>query len=333
MQMRCGASLRQWIRREDIDIVHSQSGMPDFLISPSRLGVPIVTTVHSTIERHFGTLKSYLDERNEFSTHEKLVLGLGPFMNFLERLYYTNKRHYISVSRWGKEELVREKDIAPNRVNVIHNGVDVNTFNPKRKFESSALFENLRLSGKPKILYLSRLATRKGINQFLKAIPKVQNRVDAQFIVAGVGQVPEHGDKIPNCTFLGHVPHNETPKLLALSDIFVLPSLSENLSISILEAMASGVAVVATAVGGTPEVIDHEKNGLLIHPNEVDEIADAIVRLVESEGLRTKIAAEGRRTVAEKFNWKTAGERTKECYDMILTQGDGIAAHEGRGGL
>ena len=91
-------------------------------------------------------------------------------------------------------------------------------------------------------------------------------------------------------------PHGEIPKFLAAADVFVLPSLSEGFPLVILEALASGVPVVATPVGGIPDVLTSGSNALLVEPGNVDELAEAITRILSDDTLRQNLINNGLRT-------------------------------------
>lgn len=318
-QLRCKSELSRLIRNYDVDIVHSQSDMPDFLVSAGEVSRPTVTTVHSTLERHYRTIRKSAAMSSGLSSRESMKLTLGPLMTAIENAYYTNDRNYISVSEWGRRELAAEKGIDLRKIRAIHNGVDTEKYHPTLRERPTEALCNLRDLGSPIVLFLARLEMRKGITQFLRAIPRIRRNTGAHFIIAGSGHIPSPLRDTEGCTYLGQIPHAETPYLYALSDIFVLPSLSENLPISILEAMASEVAVVATRICGIPEIIDHEKNGLLIRPNSADDIAEAVERLAESEDYRKSIARNGRSTVVERFQWKETIKKTVKYYEDILT--------------
>jgi glycosyltransferase involved in cell wall biosynthesis len=317
-QLDCAANIHRLIRDYDIDLVHSQSAMPDYLVSPSSLDVPIVTTIHTTIEGHIEALKTVGDKFNELRNSEKFITVFAPALKALEDRYYSDKRHYLTVSEWGKTQTVTEKGIDPSRIAVVHNGVDNEDFSPSKKEAGRSRYPDLADIDAPKILYLSRLVARKGINNLRLAIPKVLEKVDAHFIFAGSGKEPKLGAEKKDCTFLGYVPQDAPPYLYAMSDVFVLPSLYENFPISILEAMSSECAVVATSVCGIPEMIDNGRNGLLIRSNDDDAIANALVRLIEDGTLRSNIGKAARRTVKERFSWNDATLKTIKHYSRIV---------------
>jgi len=316
-QINCLKNLSSLLKKYKIDIIHSQSTMPDIFISPPKVGVPIVTTIHTTIEGQLNAIKSSQAKFHELEFSEKMTLLTGPILKLVEKRYYNKNRYYITVSNWAKNQIIKQKKIDAENIAVIHNGVDLDKFHPNKKKIAEKYFPKLSKLHCPKILYLSRLIERKGVRFLLQAIPKIVEKVDVHFVFAGAGKnvtlnVPK------NYTFIGYIPHEMAPYIYSLCDIFILPSLYENFPLSILEAMSSELAVIATDVGGIPEMIKHNENGILIPPKSSEDIADAVIGLAEDDSLRKKLGLRARKTVGEKFSWKTAALKTREYYERIL---------------
>lgn len=317
-QISCPGILKTIVAKHDIDIIHTQSQMPDYLVSPRRTEIPIVTTVHTTVEGHNRTLRSPQIDRRDMNGSEKLVLLGGPLLIAMESRYYTNQRHYISVSEWGRRDLVAEKRVDPERTRTIHLGVDTARFSPDKKEEAKKILGNIASNGNPKVLYLSRMAARKGINVLLKAIPRVQEKVDAEFVIGGPGRLPTGDLPKKGCAYIGYLDSGKVPYMYALSDVYVLPSMYENFPFCLLEAMSSGCVPLSTAVCGIPEMIESGQNGILIPPNDVEALAKSIVELVDNRSLRTKLAANARKTVESKFDWsRTIAETVKYYGDIV----------------
>lgn len=317
-QVNCARRVPKMVRDLGIEIVHSQSTMPDFLISPRKLGVPIVTTIHTTIEGHVGSLRTSGIEPSEMNSPERFAVALGPVLKILENRYYTDHRHYLTVSKWACNDVVTKKGVSESRIRVVYIGVDSERYNPSRRQNAAATFPQLADIDAPKVLYLSRMATRKGLHHLLKAIPKVLQKTDAHFVFGGAGERPSFDIPESNYTYLGYVPRNNLPGLYAISDIFTLPSLYENFPAVLLEAMSSGCAAVATKICGIPEMITDGEEGILIPPGDVDAIADSITRLVDDNKLRRTMGTRARNTVIQRFNWRDTATRTARYFEEIL---------------
>ena len=120
--------------------------------------------------------------------------------------------------------------------------------------------------------------------------------------------------------YLGNVPMKQMPELNALADVVVMPSLWEGLSLSILEAMAARKPLVATNVGGQPEIVYHEKTGLLVPPKKPQALAEAILRLYHEPLLREQIAQGGYHLVRRQYSWERLAEQTASFYEKVLSR-------------
>lgn len=318
-QMNCLKTIPSMLRRYDIDLIHSQSAMPDLFLLPNLIDVPIITTIHTTLRDEISSTKSSDAYFSDFNATEKTIILLSPFLKTLEKLYYRGNRHYITVSNWMKNHVQEDfKKINSDNIKVIYNGVDTTVFNPAHKKFLHTYFPELSHIDVPKVLNLSRWAERKGIRYFLKAISKINEKIDVHFVFAGSGSNREYKLQSKNCTFLGYVPQEKIPCLYASCDIFVLPSLYENFPICLLEAMSSELAVISTNVGGIQEMISNGENGIIIKPKNTIDIVESIVRLAENDQLRKKFGTNARKTVERNFSWKKIALETKEYYTKVI---------------
>jgi len=316
-QYSCKKALKEVIQDFNPDIIHSQSTMPDLFVDPKEINIPIVTTIHSTIKGQNAALKNSKIGNSSLSLSERRTLMMGSFIHTLEKRYYKKRNHFITVSDYCANNFKRIWDKFNADILVIPNGVDTKVFNPNKKQESAYCEELARIDAL-KVLFLSRLVGIKGIDLFLDSIEKVNSRTKAHFIIAGHGDIKHlsaMGTK--NITRLGHVPHEHASRLYAQSDIFVLPSYHENCPLSLLEAMSSGVAVIAANVGGVPEIIRNGENGIMIN-NDVKELTDAIVKLVEDPSLRRSMGSAARKTMEDNYSWKIAAEMTNSYYQRVI---------------
>lgn len=187
-----------------------------------------------------------------------------------------------------------------------------------------------------KIYFLGLLCPKKGVDTLLGAAKRVTACLpDAHLYIAGGGDAIDGYRTMADAahiadyvTFLGWANEEKKAKLAKECLIFVLPSLAEGLPMALLEAMASGSAVIATRVGGIPEVIDDGVNGLLIDPGDEEGLASAIIRCVEDEGLAHRLAAAGRDTVVSRFSMTHYMKKLTEIYDSCLGYGDNGAECE-----
>jgi glycosyltransferase involved in cell wall biosynthesis len=320
-QMNCRKYVPSFIKKYDIDIIHSQSSLPDLFLSPKTLDIPIITTIHTTIHDEIYSTQTSNTNFFNLSNSEKTMLLVSPLLKMLENNYYSKHRNYITVSNWMKNRFLNDfKKIENDKVKVIYNGVDSTLFNPTKNNAIKKIFPELSDISVPKILFLSRWVERKGIRFFMKAIPEILKKTDVHFVFAGPNK--NNSIRIPskNCSFLGYVPQENLPCLYASCEIFLLPSLLENFPFVLLEAMSSGSAVISTNVGGIPEMITHNENGLLIRPKHTEDIVNSVTYLAENNKIRDEISKKARKTIEERFNWDKIALATYEYYKKILTK-------------
>lgn len=215
-------------------------------------------------------------------------------------------QHAICVSAATRDTLV-EAGIPIEHARIIHTGLDVAQFTTETRTSSERRDDN-HLT----VLYAGRLTEDKGVAVPIRAVAALiheHNIRSVQLSIAGDGAY-EHElrvladtlDVSEYISFLGRVPKDEMPALYAQADVLVVPSQwPEPFARVVLEGMISECAVVATATGGTPEIIDDGRNGLLFRPGDVGELASHLVRLKQEADLRRQLASAGRQTVMTQF--------------------------------
>lgn len=209
----------------------------------------------------------------------------------------------------------------------IPNGVDTDRFAPG---ENKSFGEKLNLPKDRKIIFCPRrLSPKNGVSYLAQAIaPIVKACPKSYFLITGTGEPPEEEIKIrkiiqdsgmqDHVRFLGNVKNNEMPDLYHASDIVVMPSLIEAVSLAALETMSCAKPLVASNVGGLSQLIDHQNTGFLVPPANPDAIAHAVITLLNNEALYKKISVNARQHVQNHYSWKSIVKQTEELY--ISTQ-------------
>lgn len=229
-----------------------------------------------------------------------------------------------------------EQGYDARKIVVIRNGVDTSRFGARG--DGATLRRELDIpAAVPLVLLLARLNPSKGIECFLEAAVKVREQYpDAWFLMVGecFKRNAEGGivmdavyrrtleDRAASLGLMDRVRftglRKDVPQVLAAAAVSVLPSLSEGISNTLLESMAAGVPVVATRVGGTPEVIDDGEHGLLVPVNDPGSLAEAITRVLGDPALAARLGANGRRRVAEEFSFEAVVCKTEALYRQLL---------------
>jgi glycosyltransferase involved in cell wall biosynthesis len=179
------------------------------------------------------------------------------------------------------------------------------------------------------VLYTGRIERRKGsITLLHSAGIAARHRPDIQYIVAGarhssvsereVARLLEDASVRDHVQILGHVAWHDLPPLYANADVFVMPSLYETFGISMVEAMAFGLPVVATRAGAMPEVVEDGVTGVLVPPGDAQALADAILSLLNDRGRACRMGEAGRDRVATEFTVDRAVDQTLALYREVL---------------
>lgn len=225
----------------------------------------------------------------------------------------------VAVSEETRRAGAIDDRMPAEKITVIPNGVDVTAF------QRSTVY---RGDGPCRAITVGRLEPVKGHIHLIEALPLIRARCPA-FELLVVGDGSERNALATRAAALGvrdavtfAGTRHDIPALLAQSNLFVLPSLSEGVSLTLLEAMASALPVVATAVGGTPEVVRSGEEALLVPPADAQALAAAIVRLATSEPLASRLASTTRRRVETTFSLDVMVMRYAALYDVVL---DGAA--------
>ncbi|MBF0503850.1 MAG: glycosyltransferase [Candidatus Omnitrophica bacterium] len=211
----------------------------------------------------------------------------------------------VTVASVIKQMIIETENISPDKIEVIYNGVEL----PKTSVDFTEVKKQLGFGLQDTvIMHVANLRPIKGHKYLIEAFAKIAPHFpNAKLVLIGKdelnGKLQDLVQRLgisPQTLFLGQ--RNDVSNLLAIADICVLPSLSEGMSNAILEYMAFGKPVIATNVGGNPELIVHEVNGLLVEKENIEQLAEALNELLTNEEKRHIFAANGVALIKEKFS-------------------------------
>jgi glycosyltransferase involved in cell wall biosynthesis len=235
--------------------------------------------------------------------------------------FRTLPHHVITTSQRIADRLVDELGVPRARVDCMATGVDLAKFDPAAK---GTLREELNVpAGVPLIGMISVLRSWKGHLTLLDAIDTLRKTRPIHLAIAGEGpmrqDLPGKIEKLglTDCvTLLGH--RTDVPNLLASLDVLVLPSYAhEGIPQIILQAQAMARPIVATKIGGIPEVVEDGKTGLLVEPKDAPALADAIGRLLEKQEFANSLGRNGRQQIEKKYSLDAMGERLLALYESL----------------
>ena len=289
------------LRKEQVALIHAHefSAILCGWVVAMLAGVPLVATVHG---------KNYFWEKLRRRVTYRLVSRQGTI---------------VAVSKDLKQFICDRVGVQEQRVEVIYNGVAPAQIITDEEVQTCKA--ELGISGcYPVLGVVGSLYPVKGHRFLLEAMPEILRRwPTAQLLVIGRGELDvvlkEQVEQLAigaNVHFLGM--RQDVPRLLSLMDVFVLPSLSEGLSIALLEAMASGKPVVATRVGGNPELIDHGRTGFLVQSEDAKDLAANLLTLLSDPGMMQQFGRQATERVRQHFAMEQMVDRYRDLYARCL---------------
>ena len=311
-------------KEHEFDIMHgNHAQMADIMFKVLGEKVPSVTTVHSTIgSQRMGTRSSGLPA-NKLEMSEKMTLLLLPLLTTLEKVYMKRSSSLIYVSDFIRD-WCQDRIGATCASEVIHNGIDTDLFSPRDRDECLAHFPDLE-GAEDIVLFSGRMIALKGIATAIEAASLVDPSVSPTFVFAGNGNAEQWkamaakaGLSKDECRFIGPVSYREMPYLYPLASLFMLPSYSESFPMTLLEAMASGTPVVASKVGGVPEMIVDGTTGILVPPKDAAALARSIETVLADRDLARKMSTDARTRVLEEFSAAVMARRTADVYKRTV---------------
>lgn len=298
-----------------LEIVHSHSPIPysdlPALLYAKRKNVPFVLTYQYDGQETGG---SFI-RNTGVSVYNKYLLN--KVLDYADVIIATTKS-YVEESKFLKGY----KD----KITLIPNGINIDEFNISYSKEECR--NKLGLSADKKIiLFLGSLVPYKGPDILLKAFSIIKKEIpDVELVFAGRGEMQKELEKLAekfsvkeSIKFAGFIEEDLKPFYYKAADIFCLPStnMGESFGIVNLEAMASGVPIISSNLGGIPDIVEDGKNGLLVKPGDSKSLADAMIFLLENEDARKKMGNDGKMKV-EDYSWKKIAEKTEEIYEKLL---------------
>ncbi|MCZ2845524.1 MAG: glycosyltransferase [Candidatus Bathyarchaeota archaeon] len=243
--------------------------------------------------------------------------GRNGFHSFLERMTSHWTDRYISISERGQELMLQKQWIEKEKVIVIHSGID-NNWAIGRTLEN----QNHRVG------MIAAFSRFKAHEQIVLAAPSILRTFpDTKFFLAGEGKTKQRIIKLitslginANFDFLGDV--QDVRQILSKLSVFVLASHTEGLPVSILEAMALGLPVVASKVGGIPELVEDGFTGILVELNHPEEFASAIIQLLSNPEKARRMGEQGKLRIQKEYTLEQMTKKLEDCYyDLAMKKG------------
>ena len=294
----------QYMRQYDIDLVHTQLEFANTLgtIAARWHGIPAIATLHT-----------FEELEQSAKTTRRVRLMWSVLRHFNQRI--------ISVSDEVRDYHIEHAKFDPQKIQTLYNGIDLSRFHDVAALERHTL--GIADDG-PMILTVAVLRQPKGIQYMIEALPQILTAVPtAKYVVVGDG---EHAQALRDCAAEFNVnesihftgTRDDIPQLLQACDLFVLPTLIDALPTVLIEAMAASKAIVASNVGGVPEIVRNGRNGLLVPPAQPDDLATACLQLLQDPDGILQMGKVGRDLAETQFDIHKQVRALSDVYQELL---------------
>jgi len=234
----------------------------------------------------------------------------------LTRSIWRNASAVVALSQGLKD--IALKAAPTQEIDIISNGIEIDHFYPATRVEK-------KQEEPLKLITVSRLLERKGIHHLLEAIAK-PDPLPVTLTIVGTGSYEDELRKI--CTelglndrvkFTGFIRRDELPGHYRQHDVFALPSQTESFGLVFAEAMSCGLPILGTFVGGIPELVRHETDGILVNPAQPGEIRESLEKMLNDPEKTIAMGIAARQRIEEKYSWRVIAEKYLECYQKVLS--------------
>lgn len=303
------AKIYHLIKERRYDVVHCHSTKAGILgrIAARLAWVPaIIFTAHG------------------FAFRESMFLPKKLLLILMEKIAAACCHRIITVSEYDRKDALKLRLKNPSEIVTIHNGIDVDSFKNLDLKEGERIREKLGIDKECTIIgTVANFYANKGYPYLLQAAKLVMEKNDrVRFIAVGDGPLRKEMSRMAqslglNRKFIFAGYQSQPLSFLSIMDIFVLSSIKEGLPFSVLEAMALSKPVIATTVGGIPEIVEDYKTGILVKPSDPPSLAEAILTVIRDGPLRERLARNGREKVDD-FNLHLIVEKIDHLYETLL---------------
>lgn len=309
-------STKKLIAKIDPEVVHIHDHYPmigsKVASAGKKLNLPVVGTNHFMPENFIHYLLP-----PDFVKEPLSKLAWRQFINVYKHL------NLVTTPTKTAARLIHNLGLK-NPIIPISCGVDLNRFNPRNS--GSYLKKRYKInSSKLVVLFVGRLDKEKNIDVVIKAFPVVLKSIDAQLIIAGKGKEKTNLVNLSknlgldkNITFTGFVTEKDLPNLFRMADVFVIASIAELQSIATMEAMASGLPVVAARVMALPELVHDGKNGYLFSDGDTNALANQMIKILKNPALRKKMSANSLKIIS-RHDLKNTITSYEKLYQKLIS--------------
>ena len=289
--------LKKVIENEKIDIIHAHTRTTQWLacLITRMIGVPFISTCHGFFRPRF-------------------------FRRFMPCW----GKKVIAISEQVRDHLINDFGVKPGMIVTVRNGIDLKSFAPvddqsRKNYQRQAGFNGEKVVG-----IIARLSDVKGHHVLIDAMKIVQDSIsDVKLFIVGTGKeeqrLKSQVKRLGLCDVIFfHPVVNQTADFFRMFDCFVMPSLKEGLGLSVMEAQAAGLPVIASRTGGIPSLIEDGITGMLVEPGKPDMLAEKIVQLLGDERLLKELGSNARKKAEAEYGAEKMAEKIVKVYKETL---------------
>lgn len=302
----------RYFKKHKPHILHTQLEFSNSLgtFAARIYGIPSLCTLH--------TLDKVEKGNSTYWRHKLMRYILKKFSTRIIAVSESTRQHYIKSGALPEKKII-----------TMYNGIDLAPFSDNINNDHKQIYDMLNIAKDSRILItVAVLREPKGIQNMLQAMPHIMHQFpNTVYLIVGDGSYAQHLKSLAtqlgvqkNVRFTGF--RNDVAKFLAISDIFVLPTLDDALPTVLIEAMAACKPLIASNVGGVPELLQDQINGLLVPPDNVDALASACIKLLTQQETATQMAKAGKKIAEQEFDVKKQAQNLEKLYQEILTSHD-----------
>ena len=299
-------------QKTPFDIVHAHDWMvcDAAWVMKKGFGLPMVATMHAT---EAGRMKG-------------VHTDMQRYINQIEWRLSFEAWQVIVNSQHMQNELMGHFSMPANKITVIPNGIDPETFD--FEFDSTALRNQYAAEWEKIVVYVGRMVLEKGVQVLLHSVPGVVAECPGtQFLMVGTGyyldELKQQADNMNinhNVKFLGYVSDHDLLRLYKIADVVCIPSLYEPFGIVALEGMAAKAPVVTTDTGGLPDFVEHMANGITTYAGNSHSLTWGLLQVLRNPDLGDQLREEAYKRVSTIYNWNIIAKRTLEVYEQVLEE-------------
>ncbi len=301
------------VQEYEIDVIHAHDWLVGYAAAGIKdaFGIPLVATIHAT----------------EYGRHQGYLPGpMNKLIHQMEWWLTYEARRVITCSKYMRKQVREIFQLPGGKVDVVPNAVAARDFQLPAD-EVAGFREELTPDGQKMVLFAGRLEYEKGVQTVLHALHRVRAEVGpVTFFIAGMGTYSDELRALVrklrlgrHVKFTGFLEDHDLRLHYAASDVAVAPSIYEPFGLVAVEAMACGTPVVVGDTGGLREIVDRG-HGLTFTPQDDEELADALVRILTDDELATELVAKGRRRIARRYDWSKVAHKTVGVYDRAIDE-------------